>query len=109
MIQKAGEATPQVAAAYAREVRRRLASHVRRIILFGSHARGDASDASDYDFVVVVDRPDRSLRDAVSAAGARVLDTENALCAALVYGPEQWERVKQSPLGWNVEREGIEL
>ena len=100
---------PAVALRYAGEVRKRLGSHVKEVLLFGSHARGDATEESDYDFIVILDRFDRSLREAVVDVGATMLNENSSLCAALVYGPEQWERVKNSPLGWNVLNEGMSL
>jgi len=98
-----------VALEYAREVRNRLGRHARQIILFGSQARGEATEGSDYDFVVVVDKRSRALRELVSDAGGDLLDRRDALCAALVYDEEQWKMVCESPIGWNVEREGVTL
>lgn len=109
MLMRNKKNIPPVAARYAGEVRHKLGRHVRGIILFGSHARGDAADSSDYDFIVILDKYDRSLREAVVDAGANMLNEGNALCAALVYGADQWDRVRESPLGWNVQKEGIEL
>ncbi len=104
------ESVPVLAEEYAREVRARLGACVQKVILFGSHARGEGTDASDFDFVVIVDGiVTRALRDVVNSIGADVLDRENRLCAALVYDEQQWERVKESPLGWNIIREGVEL
>ncbi|MBI4560200.1 MAG: nucleotidyltransferase domain-containing protein [Candidatus Hydrogenedentes bacterium] len=100
---------PLIAVEYAREIRRRLGTHVNQIVLFGSQARGHASDASDYDFVVVVDRLDRSLRDQVLDASASLMDRRSVLCAALVYDLRQWDKVRQTPLGWNIDREGLAL
>ena len=100
---------PRIARRYARAVRAELAQQVKSIVLFGSQARGDAWPGSDYDFVVVLDRADRAARDKVSAAGAELLNETNRLCSALIYAPEQWDLVRQSPLGWNVVREGIVL
>jgi len=100
---------PRVAVEYAQEVRNRLGPHVRQIILFGSQARGDATSRSDYDFVVVLDERTRELRNLVSDAGADMLDRTDELCAALVYDGRQWTNVLESPLGWNIEREGIAL
>lgn len=100
---------PRIAQRYAREVRAGLAQRVKSIVLFGSHARRVARPGSDYDFLVVLDRADRAARDKVSAAGAKLLHDTGQLCAALVYAPQQWARVRQSPLGWNIEREGIVL
>jgi len=100
---------PPVAIEYAREVRNRLGPHVRQIILFGSQARGSATERSDYDFVVVVDTFSRELRDLVSDAGGDLLLRKEELCAALVYDTAEWEWERRSPLGWNIEREGILL
>jgi predicted nucleotidyltransferase len=100
---------PEIAAQYAEEVRKRLGGHVRAVILFGSQARGEATDASDYDFVVVVDKKSQQLREAVTDAGAAILNTTDRLCASLVYGEDQWLRVLSTPLGWNISREGVQL
>ncbi|HLE86032.1 MAG TPA: nucleotidyltransferase domain-containing protein [Candidatus Brocadiaceae bacterium] len=35
---------------FANNVRKKLGNHVKEIILFGSHARGDFTEGSDYDF-----------------------------------------------------------
>ena len=110
MIEKTRKkGVPPVAEDYAREVRRRLNDRVRRIVLFGSHARGEGTTGSDYDFVIVADSVDRDTRDAVVDAGVALLNSRDALCAPLVYTPDQWEKVRLSPLGWNVEREGVAL
>jgi uncharacterized protein len=100
---------PPVALEYAREVRQRLGGHACQVILFGSRARGDACPDSDYDFIVVIDRWSREWRNLVAEAGDRLLETHDALCAALVYDEAQWGVVQHSPLGWNVEREGVSL
>ena len=100
---------PPVAVEYAREVRSRLGPHARQIILFGSQARGEATKHSDYDFIVVVDELTRELRDKVLDAGGRLMDERDELCAAIVYDTAEWEWERRSPLGWNVEREGILL
>ncbi len=100
---------PMIARRYARAVRAGLAQQVQSIVLFGSQARGDARPGSDYDFVVVLERADRAARDKVSAAGAELLNETDRLCSALIYAPAQWDLVRQSPLGWNIVREGIVL
>jgi len=41
---------------FASIVRKKLKNHVKEIILFGSHARGDFTEGSDYDFLIVVDK-----------------------------------------------------
>jgi predicted nucleotidyltransferase len=100
---------PAVAVEYAREVRARLGAHARQIILFGSQARGEAANGSDYDFIIVVDERSRTTRELIHDAGVELLNHRETLCAALVYDRNQWQKVRQSPLGWNVERDGVLL
>ena len=100
---------PAVAVKYANTLRSLLQSHVKSIFLIGSQARGDAHAGSDYDFIVVLDRIDSELRDKIVDAGVTLMDETDQLCAPLVYNTQQWERIKHSPLGWNVLREGVAL
>lgn len=78
-----------------------------RIILFGSRARGDADDHSDYDLVVIksTHRPflDR-LRDMVP-----YLVEFGRPAEILVYTPDEFERMCEYGLGWLVQHEGVTL
>ena len=96
-------------AEYARLVRKALGRHVMDIILFGSHARGDAGEGADYDCVVIVDHKTPDVREVVLDADVAMLDRHGSLFAALLYDESQWQRVQQSPLGWNIRREGVRL
>ena len=78
-----------------------------QIILFGSRARGEADEHSDYDLVVIkeTDRPflDR-LRDMVPYLVAFGRPAE-----ILVYTPEEFDRMSETGLGWVVRQEGVVL
>ncbi len=100
---------PPEASLYANEVRRRLGNHVKQVVLFGSRARGDARETSDYDFVVVLDSKEKAYREQITDAGVAMLNATDKLFAALVYGPDEWSAVRASPLGWNIQREGLLL
>jgi uncharacterized protein len=78
-----------------------------QIILFGSQARGEADEHSDYDLVVIkrTDRPFlERLRDMVPY---RIKFRRPA--DILVYTPEEWERMGETGLGWVVRQEGVTL
>ena len=100
---------PPEAVQYASEVRRKLGHHVKQVVLFGSRARGDASDASDYDFVVILDSKEKAYREQIIDAGVAMLNATDKLFAAIVYGQDEWAAVTASPLGWNIKRDGVVL
>lgn len=78
-----------------------------RIILFGSQARGEADEYSDYDLIVIkrTDKPflDR-LRDMVP-----YLVRFSRPAEILVYTPDEFERMGETGLGWVVKQEGVTL
>jgi predicted nucleotidyltransferase len=79
-------------------------SDVRRVVVFGSMARGDPSAKSDLDLLIVqateqrfLDRLDQMYR----------LLVPQVACDILVYTPEEFERLqKESPFVARVVREG---
>jgi predicted nucleotidyltransferase len=98
-----------VAVEFAREVRRRLGSRVRKIVLFGSRARGDARDDSDCDVVVVVDRRSPEVREILLAIEVDVLDRRGSLVACLLRDEREWAASQGLPIGLNIAREGVLL
>src|SRR5206468_5424429 len=78
-----------------------------RLILFGSRARGEADEYSDYDLMVIkcTDRPflDR-LRDMVP-----YLRQITRPADILVYTPEEFACMGETGLGWVVRQEGVTL
>jgi predicted nucleotidyltransferase len=90
-------------------VRERLGSRVRRIVLFGSRARGDARSDSDYDVLVVVDRRSPEVRDALLAIEVDLLDRHGSLMACLLRDEREWAASQGLPIGLNVAREGVAL
>ena len=82
------------------------------LILYGSRARGDASPASDYDVLILVDtdvQPD--LEDRIGDALYEIELEHDAVISALVFNREVWDepRYRALPLHENVDREGIVL
>jgi len=76
---------------------------LKRVVLFGSRARGDNSENSDYDFYI--DAPDvKSLFD----LGGLYIDFENELQkdVDIVMVPDEYTKIKQSLLE-NIVEEGI--
>jgi len=77
-----------VAVEFAYRVRERLGPRVRKVVLFGSRARGDARDDSDYDVVVV--RRSRDVRETLLEIEMDLLDRHGSLVACLLRDEREW-------------------
>ena len=78
-----------------------------RIILFGSRARGDVDEHSDYDLIVIK----RTKRPFLERLRDMVPYLLQLACPVdiVVYTPEEFERMGETGLGWMVNREGVTL
>jgi len=98
-----------VVSKYTDSVRDRLKSRLKNIYLFGSRARGDAWDGSDYDMALVVKNRDRILEEEVLDVSTFLLDEFEALISTHIFTEEEWSLEKKLPLGINILKEGIAL
>jgi uncharacterized protein len=82
------------------------------VILFGSRARGDAKKDSDWDILILVNKPKISFKEELKF-GHKIYDValETDQCiSTLVYAKKEWEtRQVVTPLYKNVKQEGIRL
>ena len=90
-------------------LRNRLGENLKQIILFGSRARGDYWEGSDYDFIVIVSNKNDIVKQLVSTTGLDFLNKFDELSSELLFDEQEWERQKKYPLGINVIRDGIPL
>lgn len=81
-----------------------------RIILFGSRARGDADQESDWDILILTSFHVNEENKKVFRY--KLLDTEietEQAISTLVYTKDSWRDYEVTPLYQNIEAEGIEL
>ena len=88
---------------------KRLSGTIRQIILFGSRARGDAYEGSDYDFVVIVTERNKDIIDSIREVEVEFINRFDEVSASLIYNEEEWRRRRTLPIGINIEREGIRI
>jgi uncharacterized protein len=99
----------QVAQEFADQLRAELGSRVEEIRLFGSRARGDARQNSDYDILVVLDRRTPEMRSVVLKIAVRLMDKYNVLVATVLRSTEEWRKSQGYPLALNIARESLLL
>lgn len=82
-----------------------------QIILYGSPARGDASDDSDWNIIILLNKQKMSHYDRYTIAcelwdkGFNIGEEINSL----VYTKDQWKNAPPSLFKYNVREEGIQL
>ena len=81
-----------------------------RMILFGSQARGDARPDSDWDLLLLLNKPKKEESDEDKAYEFVLMGWEYGTYLSIkMYTEEQWEKRKYSPLYENIANEGIEI
>jgi uncharacterized protein len=86
-------------------------STIKRLILFGSRARGDQKPYSDYDILVVADRVEPSLRKALYSAVVEILASSGDVVSLKIFREAEFQRLSSIPTPFmrNVLREGTPL
>ena len=80
---------------------------LRQVLLFGSRARGDATDESDYDLLVVLDEVDSTATNYIDEVVGQALLVYGAVLSAFPISEGDRIRRKYSPLLINVAKEGV--
>ncbi len=91
------------------ETRNSLRNHLVKIYLFGSRARKDFTDKSDYDFLIVVDQKTKEISEAVLDISSKISSDKNELLSTLIWDRSEWDLKVNYPLGVNILKEGIEI
>ena len=78
-----------------------------RIILFGSRARGEADEYSDYD-IIVIKRTDKPFLERLQDMVPYLVEFDRP-ADVLVYTPDEYERMREYGLGWIAHNEGVAL
>ncbi|MCL5992225.1 MAG: nucleotidyltransferase domain-containing protein [Bacteroidetes bacterium] len=94
---------------FTEEIKERLGTNLKQLILFGSHARGDYSDDSDYDFAVILNKKNAKSINDIREAEVDFLNRFDELTASLIYDENEWMQRLRLPIGINIEREGVRL
>jgi predicted nucleotidyltransferase len=94
---------------YARRLRERLGVNLLSVTLYGSRARGDAHDGSDFDLIVRVKQSTQAVRELVLDVDVEMMNEFEELFVGMIYDETHWDLAARFPFGWNVAREGVSL
>ena len=82
-----------------------------KMVLFGSQARGDAREDSDWDLLVLLNREERNFCENYSKYAYPFVELGlkyDTYISTKIYAKKDWE-ANPSVLKYNVEKEGIEI
>jgi hypothetical protein len=94
---------------YSRRLRERLGGNLISVTLYGSRARGDARDGSDFDLIVRVRERTEEIRELALEVDVEMMNEFDELFVGVLYDEAEWARAERFPFGWNVRREGLPL
>ena len=114
--QGAGTRTPTLSqgeqewlADYRRELDRAFPGMVEEIVVFGSKARGDSTEDSDLDLLLVIREGDWRLKEAIARPGHLLAAGTEVVPSMMVYTLTEWEQRRRvrAPLWQTVTRDGV--
>ena len=91
------------------QIRERLGDNLKKVILFGSKARGDDRQDSDYDCLVVLKEVSYTVKDIIDDVAGESLYQHNILISAIIISEERYSHQTYNPLLLNVPKEGVLL
>lgn len=91
----------------AEALRVRYGARLRQICFFGSRARGDASQESDYDCLTVFDRVDALLKQDLDRLAAQWLLERGIVFSWVAVSEADLENLRYEPFLQNARHEGI--
>ncbi|RKY28150.1 MAG: hypothetical protein DRP79_02550 [Planctomycetota bacterium] len=90
-------------------VRRRFGGRLKQAVLFGSRARGDYTEESDYDFILVFDGKIDGIKAAVSDIALDIMIDKGICISTFLYDEDELQESRCEPFLINARREGISL
>ena len=94
---------------FGQEIKKRFGHRLKKIILFGSRARGDSTHDSDYDCLVILNEISPSVKDTIDEIAGEFLYRYNVVLSVFPKLEKEIREHPYSPLLMNAFREGIVL
>ncbi len=89
------------------QLKKHFGRNLKRIILFGSRARGDHSEESDYDLLLIFERVTPEIKKYMDEIEDEMLFSHEALFSTFLFTPEELEEREFEPFIMNATKEGL--
>ncbi len=94
---------------YLQCLKERFGSHLSKVILYGSRARGDFYETSDYDLIVILDEVTKETYDILDEISGEFLYKYGVILSAIAVTDKEFKEQIYDPLLMNIKKEGITL
>ncbi len=94
---------------YIQCLKERFGSHLIKVILYGSRARGDFYETSDYDLIVILDETTKQTYDILDEISGEFLYKYGVIFSTIAVTDKEFKEQTYDPLVMNVKKEGITL
>ena len=94
---------------FVRQLRARLGSQLKQVILYGSRARGDHAPDSDYDCLAIVDALRPGLKETIFEIAGDFLYRHNAVFSVIPVAEDEYRHRIYNPLFMNIRSEGVAM
>lgn len=94
---------------FLRELKAYFKKRLKKIIIFGSRARGDYSKTSDYDCLIILDKIEPNDEKFLGDIETRMLLSKYVLFSTFLFTEEQLKKRRYEPFLMNAQKEGVAL
>ncbi len=94
---------------FKKEMNKQFGNRLKKIILFGSRARGDGVNDSDYDCLVILDEVSPSVKDVIDEIAGEFLYQYNVVFSVIPKPHKEISKQPYNPFLMNALREGVVL
>lgn len=99
----------QILRTFLERLRSEFGPKLKKVILFGSRARDDYAEESDYDLLLIFDQVTKETKVTINEIEGDMLYEYGAVFSAFPLNEKDLERMKFEPFILNVQKEGIVL
>lgn len=94
---------------FLKKIKNHFGNHLKKVILFGSMARGDSHAQSDYDLLLIFDRVNKEAESFVEDFASEILVKYGRMFSIFLLSQRQLEDMRFEPFILNAQKEGMLL